>query len=184
MNFRIIDRLKRGDEETFKDIFKSYYPRLLSFSLEYVYDYESAREIVQDAMLKLWENKNKLRDDSNISAFLYKIVKNNSINLLKHRIARNNYLNYTKSRNLDYQLNLAALSNFSVDHIEFKQLTDAIETAINTLPPKCKKVFELSRFQNLTYKEIGAKLNISVKTVENHISVALRKINIQIVPYI
>ena len=176
----LVQGLKNDDKISFEKIYTLFYTRLINFSLEYVVDIEIAREIVQDSFLSLWESRSRLRDDTNISSMLFTITRNNSLNYLKHMIAQRKYNEYEKQRLAQFQLNYIALKDNSSQKIIYKELREGIEAAIDQLPPKCRKIFEMSRMKDLKHKEIASRLNISIKTVDNHISEALKRIRIQV----
>jgi RNA polymerase sigma-70 factor (ECF subfamily) len=179
-----VQNLKNGDHKTFENIFYTFFSRLMTYSKEYVIDLEAAREIVQDSFVKLWENRQQLNDNSNISAFLFTLVRNSSLNYLRQMITRKKYIEYSQYKYHQYLLNYTALLDDSAENLLYRELEEKIKDVIEQLPEKCKTVFELSRLNNLKHKEIASKLNISVKTVENHIAEALRRIHVQLEEYL
>ncbi len=183
-NLDIVRGLLQGDEKSFEQVFHKYFKMIFIYAKSYVLDKEVARELAQESFLKLWEIKFQIRTDTNVSALLYTITRNNSINYLRQATANKKYIEYSKQKHYEYQLNYYALNDSTSDIIFFDELNEKIESAINNLPPKCKKVFELSRFNDLKYKEIAESLNISVKTVENQIVIALKRIHEQIKEYL
>lgn len=183
-NPEIVKGLQRGDEKSFEQIFHRYFELLFNYAKSYVIDKEIARELVQETFLKLWEIKTQLKTNTNIQALLFTITHNNSLNYIKRLLAKKKYIEYNKKIHYEVQLNYFALNDTTSEKIIFDELNEKIEIAINNLPPKCKEAFELSRFKELKYKEIAESMNISVKTVENHISEALKRIQQQIQEYL
>jgi RNA polymerase sigma-70 factor, ECF subfamily len=180
----IVAEIIKGDHKAFETIFNTYFKKLYVFAKEYVIDSETAREIVQEAFVKLWEVKENLRIDTNISAYLYAMVRNSSISFLKQVIVKKKYVEYSKLKYQRYMLNYYALVDESSEKLIYKELEGKIHDIIEHLPKKCKTVFELSRFKELKHKEIASQLNISVKTVENHIAEALKRIHVQLAEYL
>lgn len=180
----IVAELISGNHKAFEIVFNTYFKKLYVFSKEYVIDSENAREIVQEAFVKLWEIKSQLRPETNISAYLYAMVRNSSISFLKQAIVKKKYVDYSMQKYQRYMLNYYALIDESSEKLIYKELENKIHEIIEQLPKKCKTVFELSRYQELKHKEIASKLNISVKTVENHISEALKRIHVQLAEYL
>jgi RNA polymerase sigma-70 factor, ECF subfamily len=180
----IIKELINGNHKAFEKVFNAYFKKLYVYSKEYVVDGEAARELVQEAFIKLWETKSQLRPDTNVSAYLYTMVRNSSINFLRQTIVRKKYAEYSQFRYQQYLLNYYALIDDSSEMLIYNELENKIHDIIEHLPEKCRKVFELSRFQELKHKEIANQLNISVKTVENHISEALKRIHVQLADYL
>jgi RNA polymerase sigma-70 factor (ECF subfamily) len=135
-----------------------------------VLDNEVAKEMVQDSFLKLWEKRNSLSEEIQILPLLYQITRNNCLNHLKHEKVREKH----KTRMQKLDLNYVAISHSSAEKIITQELEDSIGKAIESLPPRCREIFELSRNEEKKYKEIAAELNISEKTVENQMLKALK----------
>jgi len=149
----------------FTSFYRQFYQKLLLTSDKYVEDIFIAEEIVQDVFLKIWEEPEGLNEIKLINSYLYRSVINASIN----------YLN--RQKNIErHHLKIAA--NYSEESLieldEENELIVLINTEIEKLPTQCKKIFKLSRFEHLKYKEIANLLNISERTVENHIASALK----------
>ena len=124
---------------------------------------DDAKEIVHDVFIKVWEKMDSLPPDVNYKSYLYKSVNNRGLNFIRDR---------KKLVQLD-QISEEKYSS-SLAEMEEKELERAIELAIHSLPDKCREVFELSRYEGLTYKSIAEKMAVSVKTVEAQMSKALR----------
>lgn len=180
LNIELLKQIKRGDEKAFQMVFNSYFPGLLAFAKEYVRDEEVAKNLVQEAFLKLWENRENLQDDSNLKGYLYQILRNNSLNYLKAEKVRQKYEERLQFRYNELLLNYQALEQVDFDSISFKELNDIILKTIEQLPPQCKKVFEMSRYESMQNKEIAEQLGVSVKAVEGHMSKALKQLREQL----
>ncbi len=180
--FDIIIRLKKGDKTAFERIYKEYYEMLLYVSRQYISDREDAKEAVQDAFIKLWANRTTIDEKASLRNFLYTITKNNCLNVLKKQEVILRSREDLKWMEMHYQYE--AMSRLGFDSIEFKELQQKIEGAINRLPDHCKEVFRLSRFSELKNKEIAQKLNISEKTVESHMTKALKLLKEELKPYL
>ncbi len=183
-NRQIIEAIRNDDERIFEQIFRKYYNKLFNYARHYVIDQEIAREIVQDTFMKLWENRSSLDSNSNLNSLLYRIIHNNSLNYLKHLHIQKKYSESVRKNLITYQLNYIALKDETSEQILYNELQNKVNKAIEQLPPKCKEIFLLSRTKEYKYKEIAYQLNISVKTVENHIAEALRRIRIYLHEYL
>ncbi len=166
-----ISLLQKGDKRSFEKVFIEFSDVLYHLSLQYVQKTEIAEEMVQDAFVKLWDVRENINDNKNLKNFLYTITKNNCLNYLRSQKA----ILQTKQdlKYIEMQLNYDALNLLASDNLEFEELQNKIETAINKLPEDIQTVFIMSRFEDLKYKEIASKLNISQKTVEARMSKAL-----------
>jgi RNA polymerase sigma-70 factor, ECF subfamily len=159
--------LREGNEGVFESVFKDYYGRLCNYAHSFVEDTNEAEEMVQNTFLSLWENRDSIDIHTSLKAYLYRAVQNNCLNTLKHEKVRQSYGKY-QQHHAD-----SSIDNVSQQLIS-KELQQQIKEAIDTMPPQCRKVFELSRFENLTYAEIATQLDISIKTVDKHMVKALK----------
>jgi RNA polymerase sigma-70 factor (ECF subfamily) len=148
--------LKQGDKNAFKIIFDTYYKRLYAFSLHYVEDQYIAEEIVEDTLVKLWQKRNKLDKVENLKSYLYGMVRNASIDHLKKD---------KKFVRLDVKKHGAM--PLKEQYIIEEETHAILFQALETLPKKCKKVFELSCLDGVKYKDIAEDLQISINTVKS-----------------
>ncbi len=155
----------KGHATTFTDFYMQFFKKLLIESNKYVKDIHVAEEIVQDVFLKIWEKAEDIKEIEFLKSYLYRSVINSSIN----------YLNKQKSLAEHHQKIINSFTEDDLDSIdEENEMIVLLYVEIEKLPEKCKEVFKLNRFERLKYKEIAAKLNISERTVENHIANALK----------
>lgn len=162
----------RDDRNGFKDIFQEYFQPLCHLSLHYLEDKEEAKEVVQNAFMKLWEIRMELDVNSNIRNFLFTIVKNNCLNSLKRKQILLKHHEKIIWMELHYQYE--SLSRIGDDYMEIKELKLKIDLAIKNLPEHVRIVFEMSRLEELKNREIAEKLGITLKTVEAHLTKALK----------
>lgn len=173
----IVKKMIEGDIDSFKYFFDKYYNDLCNFVNIYLHDKVLAEEIVQDIFVYLWGNKENLRINTSVKAYLFTASKLKSLNHL--RDTRN------QKRIID-QLGKSAASDtidFDDSFVDTEEFRKILDTAIEQLPPKCKKIFLLSKKEELSNKEIAEQLGISVKTVENQMTVALKKLREYLLPY-
>ena len=167
----LITRLTQGDEKAFEALFKLYYEKLTLFANRFVNNMPMAEEITADVFTHLWEKGHEISFSTSISSYLFKMVQNRCLNYLKRQKIENLYVNYLEKNNLlDEVCNTVELG------FEEKELSNQINAAINSLPEKCREIFVMSRFSDMKYREIAGKLNISPKTVERQMSIALEKL--------
>ncbi|MGV3559483.1 RNA polymerase sigma-70 factor [Larkinella arboricola] len=174
-NKEVLD-LKEGCKVTFEQIFHDYFPRLVNFAYSYISDWEEARNIAQEVLLTLWRKREELDDHSNINGYLLTLTRNQCLNYLKS-------FHHKVRRSAELELNQQALQHIDENWLTFQELEDAIQAAIDSLPAQCRQVFRMSRFQHLSHREIADQLNISQKTVENHIGKALSVLRHKLKPY-
>lgn len=162
----ILSQIIEGDNKGMELLFKKYYTFLVRFSLQMVTKEDAAEDIVQEVFIKLWDKRDTLEGVNNIKAYLFQATKNSSLNWIKSKKNQNESIdsvNFTHSS-----------SNNIEEQLEFEEAQNKINRALALLPEKCKEVFLLSRNEEKSYKEIAELLNISIKTVENHMGKALK----------
>ena len=173
---KVLERLKDGDSKAFESIFKCWYEPLVHFADEYLSDLESARNIVQNIFMKLWEKHALVDPDSNLRSYLYIATRNACLSHLRHLRVENAYFEKSLRNSEDQQLNYDALEELNIDQIDFSKLEKLIQDTINSLPERCREVFLMSRYEEMKNKEIAEKLQISVKAVEANITRAITKL--------
>jgi len=178
----ILQKLISGDEPSFEKIYRYYYPRLNYFARQYLFDSEVSRNIVQDVFTELWDKRQSLHIETNLHAWLFTVTKNKSLKIISHLKAQHNYDNYIKNRELD--INYKSLDAFDTRDIVFEELQVQIEAALEKLSPACRRVFEMSRFEDKKNREIAEDLNLSLKTIEAQISKALRSLKSDLKDYL
>jgi RNA polymerase sigma-70 factor (ECF subfamily) len=164
-------KINNGDIKAFEDVFKSHYAKLTIFANRFLNDVHVSEEIVAESLTYLWEKRESIVFSSSVTGYLYTMVRNRSMNYLKHQKVENEYVNYLIRNNL-----VDELPEHDIDPYEEKETAQQIRIAINALPERCREVFMMSRFEYLKNKEIAERLNISQKTVERQITIALDKL--------
>ena len=155
------------DDNTFEQLFKKYFSDLTLFSLKYIGDMDTAKEIVHTVFLNLWEKREKMDPGPLLKSYLFTSVRNRSLNYLRDQ------RKFRKDALFDITVEMTSAENTS-GQIELSELQSQINNALDHLPEKCREVFELNRFEGLKYKNIAENLGISVKTVEAQMSKALK----------
>lgn len=162
----IFQHIRKGDEAAFSRMFDGYYSSLCFFAARYLNDLDLARSLVQEVFVDIWLNREKVEIIRSVKSYLFRSVKNRCFDHLRKEKAT------TEISDSAIDLNQIPFR----DLVEEAELNDLINTSINKLPEKCREVFLLCRFEGLKYAEIAQKLNISVKTVEMQMGIALKKL--------
>ncbi|MBJ6368389.1 RNA polymerase sigma factor [Snuella sedimenti] len=170
LNFEnVILNLKKGDPNAFKQLFDSFYEKLYAFSFNYVKDEYAAEEVVENTMLMVWEKRQNLDAIKDLKSYLYKSVRNASFDYLKKK---------KKVVSLDIESH-DSLFNFE-QHIIQEETHKLLIDALNSLPKKCRKVFEMCCIEGLKYKEVADDLQISINTVKSQRSRAIELLKEQL----
>lgn len=164
----LISQLKKGNEDALNHVYKLYYSILYNYTKTLCGNDDLAKDIVQETMIKVWRKGSTLNVHSSLKGYLLKSVYYHFIDTQRRIIKETNKLNLLK------QEALFGFSEISSEDLESLYL--AIDLEIDNLPTQCKEVFLLGKKEGLKYKEIADKLNISIKTVERHMSIALKKL--------
>lgn len=164
-------------ENVFEAVYKSYFKALHAYANTILEDREHAAEMVQQVFLKLWERKDRIEISTSIQAYLYRSVYNESMNFLKHEKVKQAHVSFVKHTTTE-------ASNNHQQNVDTKELEGRIRVALNKLPEQCRTIFQLSRFEELRYKEIAERLQLSVKTVENQMGKALRIMRVELAAYL
>lgn len=157
----LLSNLMKGDTDAFEEIYRKYNKKIYAFSLKYLKSQEDAEGVVQDVFLNLWQNCKKLRKDSNLDAWFFTITFNAIRKKFRGLSRQKKHLEEYGSLVIDY--------SDDVTEVEYHDLLDRTNSLIKKLPPQQEKVFILHREKEYTVSEIAEELNISRKTVENHL---------------
>lgn len=178
-----IHRIRKGDKETFRKLFELYYQRLFLYAKSYLGNTDESEDLMQDLFIHLWEKRKDLVIFSSLSAYLFRSVHNRCIQILRHRqvIARNELRHRLKLKEAEILYNASA--DFIFSEQKLKEIQHIYEQTNSTLSDKTREIFHLSREQSKTNKEIAGILGIQVKTVEYHISKALKTFNTALKDY-
>jgi RNA polymerase sigma-70 factor (family 1) len=173
----LICRLQNGEEAAYKALFTKFYKVLTLFANRYLKDIEASKELVQDLFVHLYERRENIDINSSLKSYLYRSAHNRCINYLnaqKIRLKYAEHVNFTtnaEDNSLEHQVNTIELEH-------------ALYKAIGDLPPKCRSIFKMNRFDGLSNTEIAEKLQLSKRTVETQISKALKILRVKMEPYI
>ena len=169
----IIDQLQRGDEQAYISLFRDYYVSLCAYARRYVGRKDIAEEVVSETFFKLWKNRKKLKIKTSIKSYLFQAVANNSLyylRQLKETDKLSDYFNEADSDQIGFSETSDELTEKS---LIMEELTVRINEAVEQLPPQQQRAFKLKRFDGKKNKEIAEEMDLSIKTVEMHLSKAM-----------
>lgn len=163
----ILDKIRKGDVKSFENLFHQYYPGMLLYAKKLVKNEDVAEEIVQDVFYNLWKNRDNFMLRVSWKSYLMGAVYNNSMYHLR-KTAREQRLD---ERIMDLKKNE---DNGPFEVVNAGQLNETITKTLENLPERTRRIFQMSRYEDLTYPEIAKKLAISIKTVEANMGKALK----------
>ncbi len=156
--------LQKDDIQAFEEIYHRYWERLYIAAVRVLEDEAMSKDILQEIFVDVWNRRNTLKV-KNLNAYLFQAV--------KFQIAKHLRKRPINSFHLEVLAELKSAHRVE-DGLLLADLNEQIEQVITSLPPRCQEIFRLSRFENLSNKEIAQRLNLSISTVENQINIALR----------
>lgn len=164
----IVSRLKNSDTSAFDSIYRKYAPKLFGFALSLIKNRTDAEGIVQEVFLKLWQNRENINLHASFESYLFTITHNTVVSLLRKKLSEQKYVDYLHANQVP------TVDDPAITDLEWKELQSEVNAIVEQLPARQKEVYQLSREKGMTYTEIAEDLNLSVNTVENHMSRALK----------
>jgi RNA polymerase sigma-70 factor (ECF subfamily) len=165
----LVRKVVLDDKVAFQKLFSKYAERIYYFAMHYIRNKEEAEEIAQEVFVKIWTRRFDLKEELSFSSYAFTIAKNALIDTIRR-----------KNKEIEFHKNFISYSNNNSpstdESLEYGELNAIIEESIRELPSKRKQIYLLSRNEGLTYKQISEKLNISIKTVETHMRLALQQL--------
>ena len=166
----LLQKMKQGDQRAFRQLFSQYYRYLTTIAWRMTHEDATAKDMAQDAFAELWKRRSDLPDDLQVKSYLRQIVVNKCLNYLK------------KQKRITFEdtpiENPTGAADDAQHQIEVSDLKAAVQIAVDELPDKCRIIFSMSRFEGMSHRDIAKKLGISVKTVENQMTIALKRIRL------
>ncbi len=168
----------------FSTIYNSYYKKSYYFAKSYVHDEIAAEEIASESLIKLWE-KLKSKDIDYLQPLLLTIIKNKALDFLKHEeVKRSAFENMADWQMQEIQLRISSLESCNPNDIFSSEVEKIVYSTLKTLPKKTEEIFIMSRFENKCNKEIAISTGLSEKSVEYHISKALKALRVTLSDYL
>jgi RNA polymerase sigma-70 factor (ECF subfamily) len=164
------EEIKKDNEHALASLFEKHYVPLCRYAYTYLKDEAESENLIQEVFINIWNKRSEINIRTSVSSYLYRSAKNSAINFLtknsRHQTESIDNLKGLEISNEDSE----------IDENEFSEMERKLSEALKSLPDKCKKIFIMSRVESLKYREIAEQLNISIKTVETQMSVAIKKI--------
>ncbi|MFB9076135.1 RNA polymerase sigma factor [Flavobacterium procerum] len=166
INKQLIEDFKNDSNQAFKEIYLAYYQDLCVYANSYTRDKQASEDLVQNILLRFWENRASFNVQQNIKSYLYKAVYNSFLDSVRKE--------KTLNKNLE-DLRYSLLSSINEEDPEtIDERIAVLKSEIERLPKRCKEIFILNKYESLKYQQIAEKLNISINTVENQIGKAYK----------
>ncbi|MGM9802856.1 MAG: RNA polymerase sigma-70 factor [Muribaculaceae bacterium] len=176
---------EQQDSVSFEDIYLSYFSKMKCFAKEYVISEEDAENIVQDVFMELWERKELLNVHINLIAYLFTTIKNKCLNHLRHKlVVQETATKLQEEYAISLRINLNSLEMFDNKLFSEHDIEGIISRALDTLPPKCRDILILSKFEGKKHVEIAQQLGISVNTVGAQLGIAYKKLRSELKDYL
>ncbi|MBL7741906.1 MAG: RNA polymerase sigma-70 factor [Chitinophagaceae bacterium] len=168
--WRLQGFVSQGDEGAFREIFDLYFTCLSQFAFSLVKSKEAATDVVDEVFIRLWNNRSNITAIQNLKVYLYQAVKNSSLNYLSRRAHLHIYEPFD-------DISIQLKDDHNPERLMITtEILQRIRESVDTLPPRCKMIFKLVREDGLSYKEVAEVLNLSVKTVDAQMVIAVGRI--------
>ncbi len=170
-----------ADLKAFNQLFADYQGRFIRFANIYVRDIAVAEDFTIEALMQYWENRNTLKADSNVPAYILTIIKNKCINYLQHIQVREDASEHLKNH-AEWELNtrISTLEACNPEELFTAEAQEIVNKTLASLPEQTRRIFIMSRYENKPYKEIAETLGMTTKGVEYHIAQALKKLHVNL----
>jgi RNA polymerase sigma-70 factor (family 1) len=165
----LMSLLRQDQLSAFRELYVRHWKKLYADAYKRLKNRELAEEIVQEVFSNLWIKRARLQINTTLGGYLYSAVSHQIIDQYRKEVVRSKYKEA-------FKIVHSEVDNSTEDEIMLKELTVTIENEVSQLPDKCRSVYELSRKEHKSNKEIALQLSISEKTVENHLTNALRRL--------
>jgi RNA polymerase sigma-70 factor (ECF subfamily) len=173
---QLLEGLRQGDETAFDTLFRTHYPSMVALAESILRDRAVGEEITQDVLLELWRRRETLTIEESFRAYLLRSTRNRALNHIRHE-------NVVKRAEPLLTIHQESAVSATAEMTE-REIEAALGEAVQSLPARCREVFELSRRHGLRYSEIATTLDISVKTVEAQMGKALRILREKLAPWL
>jgi RNA polymerase sigma-70 factor (family 1) len=172
----LLIRLRTGDEAAFREIYQRYWKRLYSIARHKIELQGVVEELVQDIFLKLWERRSELRIER-LDAYLFTAVRYATINHIKSKLVQEKYADHA-------YLHFTDAAYTTDEEMDLNELVHVVEQQLNELPEKTRQIFRLNRMEYQSVKEISTQLNVPERTVEYHLSQAIKSLRVYLRDYL
>ena len=159
-------RLREGDQAAFKEVYYRHFPLLTAVAKHITRDTAAAEDVAQATLISFWNKREDILVQTSLSSYLKQMAVREAIGQKRKETHRQELL--------EARPDISVSEAFVDTSVEFNEVYESVEQAVDALPEKCQEVFRLSRMEGLTYREIAESMNISIKTVENQMGRALK----------
>ncbi len=158
----LVDLVRKGQKKAFQQLYEIYAPRLYQFSYSYFKNEIDAEELVQEVFIKIWDNREWLDSSKNFKSYIFKITGNAIYYFIRKKNIERAYLDFAR---MNYKLE----ENQTWDSVVFNEMQENLNQLVSQLPEQQQKIFHLSKEKGHSNDEICKELNLSKRTVENHL---------------
>ena len=166
LDHQLMKRIKAGESLAYDTLFKKYYAFLCMIVFRITKDKSQAEDVVQDVMLEIWRKRESIEIKNAVKSYLHRSVRNKTLNLIRDQ--------KMKFEGDEQLLDIPSVESTPIQMMQGDDMAETIKKTFEKLPERCRIVFSLVKYEGFSYKEAAEQLNISIKTVENQISKALR----------
>lgn len=172
----VLKQLQAGDKSALQSLFQKHYPEVCRAIYRFVSDKDQAQDLAQEVFIRLWKKRAQLEINTSFGAYLHKMAINEALSFLRKNKRQEDKISQLNTNPIPSAYSATDGEALLIE----KELKDQVTAAIDALPPRCRAIFQLSRYEELSYREISEKLEISIKTVEHQMGKALKILRISL----
>lgn len=154
--------IKKDEKDAFRELFEKYAPRIYSFSLSYLKNEAEAEELVQNVFLKIWKKRDRINASQNIKSFIFTVATNSLYDYIRHKKIEESFYQYAR-------INQTEQDNTTWNSVVYNETRNNLGRLVKQLPAQQQIIFNLSKMEGLSNDEIGVKMGLNKRTVENHL---------------
>jgi RNA polymerase sigma-70 factor (ECF subfamily) len=179
----LFKKIQKGDIKAFEHLYKSFHPRMFAYAKRFITDTETIKDILQELFSDFWNEKENLKIEISISAFLFKILHNRCIDYLRSRAVKDNFASLSALRLSELKYRYYDFEEDPFPTIFMAEINEIVEKVMDNLSPQIREIFQMSRNKGMKSSEIAESLNLSIRTVEKHIYQTLKILKKQLSDY-
>lgn len=179
----LFHKIKKGDISAWEILYRKYHPKMYVYCKGLLKDADLAKDMVQEAFVILWENRDKLLVEQAISGYLFSITRHQCLKHIRNDLVTHNFSDLSNARLVEIETNYYTPEKNILDKIYFDELNRKYTEELKKLPKQCQLIFEMSKDRGMNNAEIADFLHLSVRTVENQLYRGLKKLKKSLLKY-
>jgi len=179
----LFEKTQKGDIKAFEHLYKDFHPRMFAYSKRFIADSEIVKDILQELFSDFWNNREEIKIETSVNAFLFKMLHNRCIDHLRSQVIKDNFASLSSLRLSELKYGYFNFEEDPFPTIFMAEINEIVEKVMESLSPQAKEIFRMSRNKGMKSSEIAEKLDLSIRTVEKHIYQTLKVLKKHLADY-